>query len=369
MKKYILLLLVLLGGMIYGILVGRYGYFPFSVLKNVQDSYQGEEKRAPHNFSKPDIQKLISVNRGNIDSIRMVLTDLIFDTTVIPASLPDTVYAITDVQYTELDNLESMDCFEVRMKYGINSKGYIFHPKQSNDRLLIYHEGHKGDFINGKNAIARFLKAGFTVYAFSMPLMGKNNQPTIFLDKLGEIYLGDHELMRFLHYPLQYFLTPVITMLNYASDKKFKDISMIGLSGGGWTTTLAAAIDPRINYSFPVAGTSPMYIRFRKLDKSYGDFEQIYEAVYSKVDYLDMYIMGSAGEKRLQLQILNKFDPCCFDGDEYKEYEAISSDNVKKVQQGNFSVYLDTLNKDHGISDAALDEVSKKLNSSLPAMH
>ena len=36
---------------------------------------------------------------------------------------------------------------------------------------------------------------------------------------------------------------------------------MAGLSGGGWTTTLYAAIDPSIRYSFPVAGTIPLYLR------------------------------------------------------------------------------------------------------------
>ncbi len=369
MKKYILLFFVLLAVLIYGIMIGRYQYFPFSQLKNVQDSFQGEVKRSPQNFSKLDIQKLISVNPGNIDSIRKELSDLIFASNPYPESMPDTIYEMTDDRFNKLENLETMERFEIRMKYGINSIGYIFNPRQSNGRLMIYHEGHKGDFINGKKTIARFLKDGFTVYAFSMPLMGRNNQPTIYHDKLGEIYLGDHELMRFLDHPLQYFLRPVITMLNYASHKMYRDISMIGLSGGGWTTTLAAAIDARINYSFPVAGTSPMYIRFRKLDKSYGDFEQVYEAVYSKVDYLDMYIMGSTGANRLQMQILNKFDPCCFDGDDYKEYEAVVSANVKKFPQGDFSVYFDSVNKEHMISDAALDKVEKKLNMALPAAH
>jgi hypothetical protein len=32
---------------------------------------------------------------------------------------------------------------------------------------------------------------------------------------------------------------------------------MLGLSGGGWSTTLAAAVDPRIQLSFPTAGSVP----------------------------------------------------------------------------------------------------------------
>ena len=38
------------------------------------------------------------------------------------------------------------------------------------------------------------------------------------------------------------------------------NISMCGFSGGGWTTTIAAAIDPRIKNSFPVAGSLPVFL-------------------------------------------------------------------------------------------------------------
>ena len=36
---------------------------------------------------------------------------------------------------------------------------------------------------------------------------------------------------------------------------------MAGLSGGGWTTTFAAAIDKRITGSFPIAGSVPCSMR------------------------------------------------------------------------------------------------------------
>jgi hypothetical protein len=37
----------------------------------------------------------------------------------------------------------------------------------------------------------------------------------------------------------------------------YKHIVMAGLSGGGWTTTISAAIDPRITLSMPIAGSMP----------------------------------------------------------------------------------------------------------------
>eukprot|EP00662_Eupelagonemidae_sp_cell21_P020620 gene20620-19998_t len=37
-------------------------------------------------------------------------------------------------------------------------------------------------------------------------------------------------------------------------------VHLLGLSGGGWTVTLAAAIDPRIHVSIPLAGSLPWYL-------------------------------------------------------------------------------------------------------------
>ena len=36
---------------------------------------------------------------------------------------------------------------------------------------------------------------------------------------------------------------------------------MIGISGGGWTTTVYPAIDTRISESFSVAGSLPLSLR------------------------------------------------------------------------------------------------------------
>ena len=129
---------------------------------------------------------------------------------------------------------------------------------------MIYHQGHRGDFILGKKSIQLFVEKWFTVYAFCMPLKGKNNKPMIYLDKLGEFQLDNHNKFKFLENPLEYLISPVITMINYSKGKNFDDITMIGISGGGWTTTLTAAVDTRIKFSFPVAGSYPMYIRFLK---------------------------------------------------------------------------------------------------------
>ena len=65
---------------------------------------------------------------------------------------------------------------------------------------------------------------------------------------------------------------------------------MIRLSGGGWTTHLYAAVDPR-------------------------------------------------GRPRKQIQVLNQFDSCCFNGDVYKTYAEPLKQLTSGINHGDWTVY------------------------------
>ncbi len=352
-----------------GIIVFQLGLVSFEkgVNKQVETSEEGGESGNYYDYTKNNVADLISVNPENIDLIRRKMIDIIFGTSQLTKQLPDSVFEITDTLYDDVSNLRKIEQFTVVQRYNIQSVGYIFKPEKDNHRLFLYHQGHNGDFIHGKPVIEYFVNKGFTVFAFCMPLTGKNNQPVVTIDKLGTFRLlfkefESHELMKFLDQPINYFITPVVIMVNYARTQNFRDITMCGISGGGWTTTLAAAVDPRINYSFPVAGTYPMYIKLNTPLKSYGDFEQVYPLLYRNVSYLDMYILGATGKNRSQTQILNLHDPCCFDKSYYKHYEPIVKDVVNEFKAGSFDVISDTENKEHRISEFSMDMIWKKLN-------
>ncbi len=176
------------------------------------------------------------------------------------------------------------------MEYGLKSYVYHFIPQQPNDKFVFYHQGHRGDFILGKKQISQFLDNGYAVLAFSMPLYGPNNQPTVELPRIGKLKLAQHDHMKFLTpesgHPIKYFIEPVIIALNYINQSlDYSSISMVGISGGGWTTTLAAAVDTRIGYSFPVAGSYPIYLRSNS-QRDWGDYEQNAPELYKKVNYL-----------------------------------------------------------------------------------
>ena len=368
MKKNSLIVIVGIVGLSCGVLIGKSELFPFSSLQSNQDKTD-KNASSPNTdehvqYVQPDLEELLSVDPDNIDSLRRRLSYLIFGTPTLPEQLPDTVYEIEDGSYSGLANLNKIEQFSITQKYGLKSVGYIFHPKNPIHRLMIYHQGHRGDFNFGYETIKSFLDKGFTVYAFCMPLLGKNNQPKIYLEKLGEISFSEHDRFKYLANPIQYFIAPVISLINYSELENFSNITMVGISGGGWTTTVTAAVDSRINFSYPVAGTYPMFIRFQKPSKNYGDFEQTYERLYSEVNYLDLYVLGATGKERLQTQILNKYDDCCFDGEDYKVYADFISTKVENFENGNFQVFSDTSHSEHKISQIALSRIFDEIYSS-----
>jgi len=369
MKKTLITLTLAITCLAYGLLIGKYEVFPYNLIKSAQDYFEEQPIELitqQNEISYEDIspESLISVHPKNSDSLRSVLSSILFGSSSLPNSLPDTIFSVKDNEYADLIGLQKIDQFEIVMEHNIKSIGYIFHPIKSNNRLAIYHQGHRGDFLNGKNTIRHFIDKGYTVYALCMPLSGKNNQPMIDDKKLGKYKLTTHGRLKFFKNPMKYFISPIITMINHAESKNFDDICMIGVSGGGWSTTLAAAVDTRIKNSFPVAGTYPMYVRFKKNPNTdFGDFEQSYGELFSQINYMEMYILGAIGEQRKQIQVLNKYDPCCFSGNDFKSYQKVISQKVESFEDGFFNVLPDTTHSDHKISEFALSKIDQVLNS------
>ena len=267
---------------------------------------------------------------------------------------------IADSRYAGLTNLAGVaERVEVRMEFGARSIIYLFHPRSSNGQLLIYHQGHGGDFFRGVNTIRFFLRHGYAVAAFAMPLLGMNGQLVIETPD-GSITLRQHNDLRVLESdvfsPLKFFVEPVTVFLNYAVEEYAYDmVAMVGLSGGGWTTTLAAALDPRIARSYPVAGTLPLYI------SPGGDYEQTHPGLYALANYPELYVLGTYGGMRRQIQVLNRYDPCCFGGTGFRLYEEQVARTAQRVGNGLFSVFLDDTHREHKISEAALAAILNDL--------
>mmetsp|Transcript_62076 Transcript_62076/g.201228 ORF Transcript_62076/g.201228 Transcript_62076/m.201228 type:complete len:541 (-) Transcript_62076:340-1962(-) len=172
--------------------------------------------------------------------------------------------------------------------------------------------------------VTRFLHSfGFDVFILSMPLWGVNRIPGwsshgAFLKREAQ---GD--------YPLRYFLEPSVLTVNYAVETLgTKRILAGGLSGGGWATTMLAAMDPRVDASFNVGGSIPWHLRERR---DISDFESICGLVkkYPQdafvlpfpdpgrpacrvCDYECQYTLAGLGPGRFHVQLLHEHDSCCY---------------------------------------------------------
>lgn len=327
-------------------------------------SEEGSEfERIDEVYRETDVNSLIGIESADdIAAKRKELIHFIwggggFPTEKLPCKVEK---KIADDRYAELfkGSLTQIDKITVEMDYGMESVIYHFHPRKSNKKLMVYHQGHRGDFIKGINTIKAFLEQGYAVMGVSMPLLGMNNQPIVTLERFGRFHVTRHMHLKLLENPISFFMEPIAVALNYAKRYKYEQTHMIGISGGGWTTTIYAAIDPRIVHSYPVAGSYPIYLRSDS-GRDWGDYEQTLPDLYKIANYPELYIMGSFGKGRRQVQILNKYDSCCFAGIKYRTYETAVSQAVKRLGTGKFEIYLDDTHKEHKISEEVLKVVFK----------
>ena len=374
MNKYLLAFLVIsfVSVFFFGTYVGLYKIFPYEFLDSSKDvlfEQKTIEKNQP--VKQSSIDSLIRIyDKSDIEQKRNFLTEFFWDVGSLQrvkdkSQLPEVESGISDFNYKDFQNLKRIDRLTVEMEYGINSVSYLFLPEQPNEKLILYHQGHGGDFLLGKDTIKFFLDRNFTVFAMTMPLLGMNNQPVVEIDGIGKIKLNSHNQLRLLEAndfnPMKLFLDPIQINLNFLDKEyNFKRYSMIGLSGGGWTTVVYSAIDERISDSFSVAGSMPFYLRVD--DRDMGDYEQRNIELYQNVNYLELYVLSAYGDGRKHIQIFNKNDPCCFSGNGYETYEFVIKDKISQLGKGNFQIFIDDTHTQHKISDHTLRLVHENIS-------
>jgi hypothetical protein len=270
---------------------------------------------------------------------------------------------------------------------GMESLAYLIHPETSSRpaRLAIVHAGHSrpGDFIKRDyvDAIHFFLGRGFTVAMMHMPLCGWHQPGPASLPNGSRPACTSHDDIVNLpqHDPslgpgagFRPFLEPVVAVLNHRAELGGgdPDVVMIGLSGGGWTTHMAAAIDTRIRLSVPVAGSFPLYLRNGD-PGSVGDLEQYFGPLYAEniaadgsgggvATWLEIYALGGLGSGRRQVMVTAPHDTCCFRGDPgttVDTFRTVVADRVRTLGQGRWEHRLDTTHRGHMISPQHIDQV------------
>ena len=190
-KIIISLILISAATFSYGLFVGHYEIFPFEMLSEIKKiPYESESNTRLQIYQDLSNDDLISFQSiADIDNTKQTLIEYIWNDSKLPIELPTKhEYDVKDRIADELQNLDRIDSFTVEMKYGVNSISYLFIAKNSNDKLVIYHQGHNAISLNGFDdhsfdqdipLIQNFLDNNYSVLIFSMPGKGMNNEPII----------------------------------------------------------------------------------------------------------------------------------------------------------------------------------------------
>jgi pimeloyl-ACP methyl ester carboxylesterase len=308
-------------------------------------------------------------SENDADTLRTAVIMEIWGTNAIPsgeASVQD-----PDVDpIAPLTNVERVESLELEDQSFPSA--YHFIPSVKKNRLVIVHGGHSCSFDDEpyglEETIRMLVHEGYGVLAIYMPLFQEG-----YTSVCGGEVQNFHDTLFEDAHPLAEFLDPTAKSLNYVLDEYpyDQDVSMLGISGGGWTTTLYAAVDPRIKLSVPVAGSIPLYM-WGPGYAGVGDLEQTWEDLYDEVaSYPELYVLGSYGQGRRQIQVLNRDDPCCFGENHHdlehfgatwevgvREYEQNVRAAVAATTAGSFEVVIDeTIPDKHTISDYAIQAV------------
>lgn len=336
-------------------------------------------------------------SQGDIDSKRKALIDHIWGGAGLPnRRMPQLLKKDDTSPLNDLQDLARVDTLTVAMDAGVKSYAHHFIPTLSNRRLVILHLGHVPTFddsdvpadegVGMRRTIEGLLGDGYSVLAVYMP---RNAQFLTSIEVSDDGGLEAHneifqnpEMHPAEGSPLKYFFEPIAIYLNYMAARPDKDefpyyteFNMVGFSGGGWTTTVYSALDPRIRISISIAGSIPLYLR---VGAEVGDAEQTVPEFYSIAGYPDLYVMGSHGPGRKQVQILNRYDWCCFSElfHDPELFNGLSFDEVVREYEGKvrealidlgnaevFAVEIDEAAPGHNVTwDAIYDSILPELN-------
>jgi hypothetical protein len=240
-------------------------------------------------------------------------------------------------------------CQELRLSFGGLTYTALLLSRGRQD-LAIYHAGHRflpglPDFNTVLEGPARVLIPELLehhdVLYVDMPLSGRNSAQKG--QRVGGFQLQMHDEFAVVDLPgksaLAYFLTPVRKLVDEMA-LRYRQLKMLGFSGGGWATSWYAALDPRIAHSVSVAGSVPLslvpVVGGRALK---GDWEQHGAFVYRRVEYTDLYALAAYPQSRTHRLVFNEFDDCCFQGYLGKQAERLF-----------YSQYHDTLSVEFIVS-------------------
>ena len=184
---------------------------------------------------------------------------------------------------------------------------------KSKNCLTIYIQGHGGNpfsYLYHNQLLKFFNNQGCDVLSMSMIGLGLNEGGFSYPSKHGIINLDkemarDHENYAYFFDeknpnldPITLFLKPHYDLIKSLSSS-YDNISMIGISGGGWYTVWLSALISEIDFSISCMGSLP--IQYRKYDGVSGDWEQQKSQIYNFVSYWELYKLMTIDDNKKKI--------------------------------------------------------------------
>jgi hypothetical protein len=314
---------------------------------------------------------------GEVATARADLVQDIFKQPSLPTDLPTFGSNYSDPFWNSKPNMGSIRRMHVDAGYGMDSEIWNFQPVNYRADTtgkcgFIVHAGHSQQSVKApfQAMVIKLVEIGCEVYAIDMPLAGVNLTSANITTPHGVFGTGVyHDNLRMFRArtfnPMQFFIKPPVVAVNDFIDRGITNIGMFGLSGGGWTTDVTAAVDDRIDLSYSLAGSMPMYMR-PWVSGSVGDWEQHTGVPELDYDYLDLYVLGAVGTDRHKANLYIVNDSCCFGGYNANHFAPTVAAAVTAIGTGTHSVAFDTSVSSHTVSTWTINWVTNDITTRIP---
>lgn len=347
-SKFIFFILIIsIFSFIWGMGVGVYKWFPYFYLQEAKQNFNPSIKK--------DVIENVSIDntyiRKHVESIKE------YPVWLKRKELIKKIIYNKNFFNTSKERINDNSDKITSKIYNNEINGILTYAPKPKKCLRIYIQGHGGNpfFYSYHNKLLKFfLNEGCDFLSMSMTGLGMNEGSFTYPSRYGEIKLDkdmakDHKNYAFFYDknntnldPLSLFITPHYKIIESLTSN-YNDISIMGISGGGWYTVWLSALIPKIKFSISYAGSLPM--EYRKFEGVSGDWEQQNSKIYDYVSYWELYKLMTLDEKgkinRQTILIYNDEDDCCF----YNPYAQHFKSIVDKLDWRNFNVIIDKNDK------------------------
>ena len=374
-----LFVVVSLLSFLYGVISTARWLEPLPTIKNVIQYFN---KFKNYKYKKDKIDNSLFYNENiddEINTINQIFKSLDVDKTrksiISNYILPNSVVEIEFNKEKSISCHENSTIIETNF-YGIKQRGVF--EKNSGKNLIIYFQGHGGDpcnfgyynqikenFHNSNYDFLSFSMFGIGTNSFesiSFPLKLPQHNKSYNYENFDTVSMGKltHGVIQFFfdenhpnNKPLSLFLSSPYYIINEVIKRNdYEKIFIMGISGGGFYSTVLAGLIPEINHLFSFSGHLPFLYRIET--DSYGHFEHRYSHIWKEYDYYTFYFLSlfdiNSELNRNSYHIYSEFDKCCFSKPEI-DYFKKSIDTLKipnlqvKIFENEFehTIYVDWL--------------------------